>query len=123
MVDSDVGWSWGVKLGVVDSKVGKRWRARVMFDELVVAVGSVVEMGEAKERGTAGVSEDKRAFSKFQNMQYYYVLVTLFKYLLTKFFLPSRMHSNSSSLPSANGSSKSPSASKDLRTSSTDNIF
>ena len=46
---SNVGW--GIEVGVVDSKVGKRWRVRVMFDELV-------EMCEAKERGTAGVSED-----------------------------------------------------------------
>ena len=44
---SNVGW--GVEVGVVDSEVGKRWRVRVMFDELV-AVGSVVEMGEAQER-------------------------------------------------------------------------
>ena len=36
---------------MVDSNVGKRWRVRVMFDELV-------KMGEAKERGTADVSED-----------------------------------------------------------------
>ena len=40
-----------IEVGVVDSNVGKRWWVRVMFDELV-------EMGEAKERGTAGVSED-----------------------------------------------------------------
>ena len=57
VVDSNVGW--GVEVGVVDREIGKRWRIRVLFDELVVAVGSVVEMGEAKERGTAGVSEDK----------------------------------------------------------------
>ena len=34
---------------MVDSEVGKRWRARVTFDELVVAMGSVVEMGEAQQ--------------------------------------------------------------------------
>ena len=66
VVDSDVGWGWsvvdsnvgwGVEVGVIDSVVGKRWLVRVMFDEL--AGRSVVEIGEAQERGTAGVSEDK----------------------------------------------------------------
>ena len=33
---------------MVDSEVGKRWRVRVMFDEFIVAGGSVVEMGEAQ---------------------------------------------------------------------------
>ena len=45
VVDSNVGCSWNV----VDSEVGKRWQVRVMFDELVVAVGSIVEMGEAQQ--------------------------------------------------------------------------
>ena len=66
VVDSNVGWGWsvvdsnvgwGVEVGVIDSVVGKRWLVRVMFDEL--AGRSVVEIGEAQERGTAGVSEDK----------------------------------------------------------------
>ena len=66
VVDSDVGWGWSVvdsnvgwvvEVGVIDSVVGKRWLVRVMFDEL--AGRSVVEIGEAQERGTAGVSEDK----------------------------------------------------------------
>ena len=57
MVDSDVGWGWsvvdssvgwGVEVGVIDSVVGKRSLVRVMFDEL--AGGSVVEIGEARER-------------------------------------------------------------------------
>ena len=57
VVESDVSWRWGVvdsnvgwrvEVGVVDSEVGKRWQVRVMFDELV-AVGSVVEMGEAQQ--------------------------------------------------------------------------
>ncbi len=51
---------------------------------------------------------------------YNIVIVILFKYLFTKFPLSSCRHSDSSSLPSTNGSSKSQSASKALRTSSTD---
>ena len=66
MVDSNVGWGWsvvdsnvgwGVEVGEIESVVGKRWLVRVMFDEL--AGGSIVEMGEAQEGGTAGVPEDK----------------------------------------------------------------
>ena len=52
MVDSNVGWD--VEVAVTDSIV-KRWLVNGMFDELAGGV----EVGEAQERGTAGVSEDK----------------------------------------------------------------
>ena len=76
MVDSDVGWGWDVEVDVVDSEVGKRWWVRVMFNELVVAVGSVVEMGEAKERGTAGVWRINKHFH-IQILKYTILLLLL----------------------------------------------
>ena len=71
-----------------------------MFDEFIVAGGSVVEMGEAQAQQVSWRINDR--------------LIQILKYTILLLLLFLR-HSNTSSLLSANGSSKSPSASKALR--------